>query len=158
MFKKIKKYIIYGVLLLCLVLTPTLITLLYNGDSIDVYERTINVSEIGELSYEEKAKNFLSTLDDVNINKNETKLVIKAKYNKSNIDFTSTGEEPYDAICSSEFRLDSNKFVFTSGKVVDSVEVYDSIDEYDVSIDESTDDVFLTDENGNKINVKEMVD
>ncbi len=151
-----KKYNIFSILMLvlCLSLVPIFAVHLASKElSVDFCERTINVDEIGEVSFEEKGQKFIDSLHNLKIEASSSGFSYSGELSTLGVQALSDAGADYDTEISADFRLSEDKVVLS--KIVknageESLEAIYSVDENDT--------IWLTSTNGDVINLTNEIE
>lgn len=146
-----KKFIIISLFLALVLALPFVLSGFSN--SVSVSTRTINVSEIGTLSYEEKIEKIKSEFDSYEIDDQENFTTFTAEI--KNISYLSSDNN--DSEVKEQFSSCLNKIEETisisNSLIVDGEKIEENNQEFTAYYDEILDTVYLVDSNGNKIDI-----
>jgi hypothetical protein len=145
-------------LILCLsFLLPTII-----NTKNELSTRSIDVNEIGTLSYEEKVNQLLNIFDDYSINDDATQISFEAytdisNYNFSGIQYLSTNADNTIKKYKTNLDINNEKFEIITEYIQDNIVVHTETLETAPYYDEYSDDYYIAMPDGTNVSLSESL-
>jgi len=160
--KLIKKKTIFTSMFLALILCFSFLLPSFINSKNYVSTRSVDVNEIGTMSYEEKIEQLLDTFDDYSLDNAGTQILFEAKTDISNYDFSqiqylSTNAENTIKKYKTNLDLENEKFEIITEYIQDGVLVHTETIETIPYYDEYSDDYYIAMPDGTSVSVSESV-
>ena len=119
--------------------------------------RNIVVDEIGHLSYEEKVEKLNKQFSNIETSSDEENFYFSGDIDLSQINFTSTAYENCDITKKINAKLSNTEetIEISNDLISDGEVVFEENLKFSTEYDENSEQIFLIDDNGNKINLLE---
>ena len=119
--------------------------------------RSINAEELGTLSYEEKVDNLSEQFANVQTESDGDDFYFSGEINYSEIDLLSTEYEDSDVTKNINAKLSTSEetIEISNDVVIDGEHVFEESFKFSTEYNEETEELFIVDENGDKVNILE---
>ncbi|MBQ9790220.1 MAG: hypothetical protein IJW24_01330 [Clostridia bacterium] len=153
--KKQKRGIIIASCVMALLMCLSIILPSISNSQHQLATRNINTEELGTLSYEEKVDKLSEQFSNVQTENDGDNYYFSGEINYSELDLLSTEYEDSEVTKNIGAKLSSSDetIEISNDVVIDGEHVFNESFKFSTEYDEETEELFIVDENGDKVNI-----